>query len=153
EDEDADDASEDGSAEDTTVDEPDDDTTTITVNGVQTKVPFAKVTTTDGRSVTRISVDSEQLAGLLQAAGEREVMEFDIAGDEPAVEVELPATALLATAGTTSDSILQIKTGEASYRLPFNVLKDVPGDAAIIVRIAKVSDTKKDEVNEAAERQ
>lgn len=127
-----------------------DETTTITVDGEETEIAITKETAADGRSVSTISIDSEQLASMFEAAGDRQVTVIEWNGDDPVLQVELVAAALLEAAKRQPDAIMQIIAAGASYHLPLSVLKDVPQDTTIVVSIAKVSDTRKEEIAKAA---
>ncbi|WP_080834321.1 Ig-like domain-containing protein [Cohnella massiliensis] len=100
----------------------------------------------DGRSVTRIVVDSALINDLYSDNGNA-VIEIDNAN--PVVKVDLPAAGLIDIQGRRPGATIGIRVNGASYTLPLRVWNGVREDAVITVAIGKETDFANEERNDA----
>ncbi|NOU93232.1 hypothetical protein GC093_08360 [Paenibacillus sp. LMG 31456] len=104
-----------------------------------------KETTADGKTVTKVTVDADKLDKALLNS----LVVIEVKGSDSTVQVELPGNAILNANSKQNNPVIQIQVNGASYELPVGVLKNIPKDSIVTVRISNVSGKARDDVNTA----
>lgn len=115
-------------------------------------ITVTKETGTDGKPVTRLTVDADMMGKALGLLKDKDngarVVTIEASGTEAAAKVDIPASALTEALGSKLDAVISIKTDVATYNVPIDIFKDLASalksdlkDVKVTVSITKASET------------
>jgi hypothetical protein len=99
----------------------------------------------DGQSFTKVSVDMGKLTQLLTDSPQLEHIVIPVVGVDPTVKVVLPLNAI---PDDRLNIVIEVKTNDASYKLPTRLLKEFPKKNTVTISIRKVSNEENNDITE-----
>lgn len=121
---------------------------TIRLGGVRTEVRVAEGTSANGQIVKELFLTSEQLEKAFAAGNGDIVIAIDGLGS--AVEVNLPAAALLNGRNGAPNAIVEVIMNEITLEIPLQSIGDITGKSMISVTIAHAQDKAMEAIKQAA---
>ncbi|XID92994.1 DUF5722 domain-containing protein [Paenibacillaceae bacterium WGS1546] len=123
---------------------------TIEIGGAAVPLRVVKETK-EGLAHTKVILDKEQLSQAL-ASSEDQAAIIVVNSNDPAISVDLPVNAVRTAVALRSDAYVEIRTNEASYRIPASVFMKHSKDITLTLVITQASERTSEEIRAAARR-